>query len=197
MAIGQLGHSALQTVLAECDPSEADLEVLAVDEVFSYWRVLRRSMRMEQAFGISMFVTTFESFGGAFPMLSELSGYRRLMTELDEVLALPYHEAREGMERLETQARQGRWGILQATLYPALGGAATWAAKVEAMHRLDNLALAATAYRIKRGDAAELTVLVDTDTSKENVCRAATSRDWTVESVERDGSGFRIKIAAQ
>ncbi len=151
MAIGQIGHSALQTVLAHCDPSEADLEGLAVEEVFSYWRLFRRSMRMEQAFGLSMFVTTFESTGARFFLLNELSGYRGLMVELDEVLALPYHEACEGMERLETQAREGRWGILQTLLYPALGKIATQAAAAEARHRLDNLALAGTAYRIEHG----------------------------------------------
>jgi hypothetical protein len=149
MAIGQIGHSALQDVLAHCEPSGGDLEVLAVDEVFSYWLLFRRSMRMEQAYGLSMFATMIDR--GAFFLLNEVSGYRSLMMELDRVLALPCHEAREGMKRLETQAREGRWGILQAMLYPALGRAASAAVEAEARHRLDNLALAATAHRIKRG----------------------------------------------
>ena len=88
---------------------------------------------------------------GGFFLLKEMSLYRSLMLQLDEVLAVPYDEAREGMKRLETEAREGRWGILQALLYPALGRIATEAAAAEARHRLDNLALAATAYRIKHG----------------------------------------------
>ncbi len=152
-AIGQIGHSALQNVLAHCEPSEADLERLAADEVFSHWRLFQRSMRMERAFGLSTMVETCESTSGmgGFFLLKEMSLYRSLMLQLDEVLAVPYDEAREGMKRLETEAREGRWGILQALLYPALGRIATEAAAAEARHRLDNLALAATAYRIKHG----------------------------------------------
>jgi len=46
---------------------------------------------------------------------------------------------------------------------------------------------------IKGGDADELEVLVDTDTSKENVVRAATSQGWKYDAVaNEDDDGFRI-----
>ena len=45
--------------------------------------------------------------------------------------------------------------------------------------------------RIVKG---EIIVLVDTDTSKENVSRAATSRGWQVKAVESEGVGYRIRI---
>jgi hypothetical protein len=150
MAIGAHGHLTLQTVLAECDPSEEDLAGL-IDEVYSYWRLYRRSMRMEQAFSLSQFATELESIRGAFFILPELSGYRSMMAELDGVLALPYREAREAMGLLETQALAGRWGILQELLYPALGRAAVASVRAEARRRLDNLAVAATAHRIRHG----------------------------------------------
>jgi TusA-related sulfurtransferase len=47
---------------------------------------------------------------------------------------------------------------------------------------------------IKRLGAGEILVLVDTDTSMENVSRAATSRGWTVASAEPDGDGYRIVV---
>ena len=155
IAIGEMGHSTLQIVLNDCDPSEADLAGLQVDEVFSYWRLFRRSMRMERAFGLSTMVEMLESTTGgmgAFFLLKELSGHRSLMLRLDQVVALPYHEAREGMDQLETEAKEGRWGMLQRLLYPSLDRSATMAAEAEARHRLGNLALAATAYRIKHGE---------------------------------------------
>jgi len=47
---------------------------------------------------------------------------------------------------------------------------------------------------IKAGEAAELEVLVDTDTSKENVSRAAGSRGWTVTNVREEGDGYAVII---
>jgi KaiC/GvpD/RAD55 family RecA-like ATPase len=40
----------------------------------------------------------------------------------------------------------------------------------------------------------EILILVDTDTSKENVSRAATSQGWQVKDVQPEGEGYRIKI---
>jgi len=38
-------------------------------------------------------------------------------------------------------------------------------------------------------------VLVDTDTSKENVSRAAESQGWLVKDVQEDGEGYKITIS--
>jgi len=46
--------------------------------------------------------------------------------------------------------------------------------------------------KIKKG---EIVILVDTDTSKENVSRAATSQGWNVKSVEPEGIGYRITVS--
>ena len=48
---------------------------------------------------------------------------------------------------------------------------------------------------IKKGSESEIVVLVDTDTSKENVSRAAQSQGCTVTGVEPDGDGYQISIA--
>ncbi len=45
--------------------------------------------------------------------------------------------------------------------------------------------------RIQKG---EIVILVDTDTSKENVCRLAASRGWEVKSIEPGGAGYKIVI---
>lgn len=47
---------------------------------------------------------------------------------------------------------------------------------------------------IKAGNERELEVLVDTDTSKENVSRAAEHQGWTIANVMEDGSGYKIII---
>lgn len=48
---------------------------------------------------------------------------------------------------------------------------------------------------IKRLASGQLEVLVDTDTSKENVSRAATSQGWEVKNILPDGDGYRLVLA--
>jgi TusA-related sulfurtransferase len=52
-----------------------------------------------------------------------------------------------------------------------------------------------TMEEMKRLNKGEIVVLVDTDTSKENVSRAATSRGWQVGDVREEGEGYRITIS--
>jgi len=47
---------------------------------------------------------------------------------------------------------------------------------------------------MKEMDQGRIDILVDTDTSKENVLRAAGSQGWQEAGVEPDGAGFRITI---
>jgi TusA-related sulfurtransferase len=50
---------------------------------------------------------------------------------------------------------------------------------------------------IKKINKGELVILVDTDTSKENVSRAATTQGWQVKSVESEGIGYRITVSKE
>lgn len=52
-----------------------------------------------------------------------------------------------------------------------------------------------TMNEIKKGNDHELVVLVDSETSRENVSRAASSQGWTVKGIERENGGFRLTIA--
>jgi TusA-related sulfurtransferase len=54
-----------------------------------------------------------------------------------------------------------------------------------------------TVNEIKKVQKGEIVILVDTDTSKENVSRAAVSKGWRVKSVEPEGSGYRMLIARE
>ena len=47
---------------------------------------------------------------------------------------------------------------------------------------------------IKKLGKGEIEVLVDTDTSKENVSRAAESQGWRVQEIREEGEGYRIEI---
>lgn len=52
-----------------------------------------------------------------------------------------------------------------------------------------------TVNAIKKGDQDQLTVLVDTDTAKENVSRATNAQGWKVLDIQPEGEGYQIKIA--
>ena len=49
--------------------------------------------------------------------------------------------------------------------------------------------------KIKKADKGEIQVLVDTDTSKENVSSAATSKGWEIKDIQEEAEGYRITIA--
>lgn len=51
-----------------------------------------------------------------------------------------------------------------------------------------------TLNRIKETDKGQIDVLVDTDTARENVSRAATSKGWNVKDVQSDGQGYRLTL---
>jgi TusA-related sulfurtransferase len=47
---------------------------------------------------------------------------------------------------------------------------------------------------MKKHDKGEIEILVDTDTSRENVSRATHSKGWQVKYVHEEGEGYRIII---
>lgn len=47
---------------------------------------------------------------------------------------------------------------------------------------------------IKKMNQGEIVVLVDTDTSKENVSRAAESQGWQVKEISPEDEGYRLTI---
>lgn len=51
-----------------------------------------------------------------------------------------------------------------------------------------------TLTEIKKTEKGAIEVLVDTDTSKENVSRAAESQGWRIDALVNEGDGYRIKI---
>ena len=51
-----------------------------------------------------------------------------------------------------------------------------------------------TSDAIKTAEETQIIVLVDTDTSRENVTRAATSQGCTVKEVSPDGGSYRILL---
>ena len=52
-----------------------------------------------------------------------------------------------------------------------------------------------TLAEIKQGQEKEIVVLVDTDTSKENVTRAAESQGCQITDVIPEGEGYRITLS--
>jgi len=51
--------------------------------------------------------------------------------------------------------------------------------------------------KIKTVGSGRIVILVDTDTSRENVCRAAASQGWQIKKVQPEGQDFRITITKE
>ncbi len=51
-----------------------------------------------------------------------------------------------------------------------------------------------TLNEIKKVNKGEIVIIVDTDTSGENVSRAAQSQGWQIADVQSEGEGYRITI---
>jgi TusA-related sulfurtransferase len=47
---------------------------------------------------------------------------------------------------------------------------------------------------IKKANATDMVVLVDTEASRENVSRAVESQGWKVDSIGTEGETFRLEI---
>ncbi|NMA91995.1 MAG: preprotein translocase subunit TatB [Firmicutes bacterium] len=47
---------------------------------------------------------------------------------------------------------------------------------------------------IKKAKKGDIVILVDTDTARENVSRAAGSQGWKVVEVQPEGEGYRITV---
>lgn len=54
-----------------------------------------------------------------------------------------------------------------------------------------------TLNEIKNVTRGEIVIMVDTDTSRENVSRAAESQGWKVTDVQPEGEGYRITITRE
>lgn len=54
-----------------------------------------------------------------------------------------------------------------------------------------------TLNRMMEIERGQIEILVDTDTSKENVSRAATSKGWIVKDIQEDGPGYRMILEKQ
>jgi tRNA 2-thiouridine synthesizing protein A len=51
-----------------------------------------------------------------------------------------------------------------------------------------------TMEKIKKLKKGEIEVLVDTDTSRENVSRAAVSQGWKVAAIKQADTGYELKL---
>ena len=52
-----------------------------------------------------------------------------------------------------------------------------------------------TMNKMKELGSGQIVILVDTDTSRENVSRAAAGKGWEIKAARTDGSGYRLTIS--
>ncbi len=156
-----MANAALQDVLRTCHPSLADLKEAPVDQTFSCWRVLHRSMEGEGHSAWPPSRTRPMRRATASSWRNELRGYRSLMQAYDTIdrrALLPGQGGHRpagqgGAQRPGRHVRRHACRRHSAGLPPPPPAP-------RRPYELDNMALAATAYRIEHGafpkEAADL-----------------------------------------
>jgi hypothetical protein len=175
VAIDRIAVATLEDVLAQgVKPDE--FATLAIADV-SYMRELQRDIRMEEAaLGLPIYLAVsagavgdslwlrevIAPLGGAYALgtplyrvfflQDDLASYRRYMKAYADLAGRPYAEARGDWEELERRIRSDRaGGIVSSLSLPAVQRCVTLATRADAGHRLAQLALAALAFRAKKG----------------------------------------------
>jgi hypothetical protein len=181
VACDALADNGLENVLHLSNPNAADLNALGEARIPGYRRAYKRSMIMEEAFGLSAFamlsadsgdlIGTLEMMqsGSArsaalgrllsplaaawrvFALPGELAAYRSRLQEVQQLSLQPYHQTAQQWKDMESRLETKPGGIMVSLLLPALSRCAASTAGVEARRHLANLAVAAERYRLKEG----------------------------------------------
>jgi hypothetical protein len=91
------------------------------------------------------------SFYRVFFLSGDLAAYRRTMMRFQELAERPYFQVRKELEAFEMAFRRHQGGILTKLMMPAVVKCVMAAARRDALRELRRLAVAVTAYRIKKG----------------------------------------------
>jgi hypothetical protein len=172
-AVEQIATRALEEVLSRSTPPAEDLALVAREGHTTVRDDLVRAMRMEESAGCALFATLSEptatrwleqdlgdpaglriiqsSFYRVFFLKGDLAAYRRAMRGFQELVERPYFRVRQDLDAFEMAFRRRQGGILTKLLMPAVVKCSRASANADALRELRELALAATAYRIKHG----------------------------------------------
>ncbi len=172
VAIETIGRDTLEKVLAQGQPTAADLAVLRDLEPVHYRQALRRSLKMEEALGLSMFVMASEgdvavvegranedepafAVGAAlwrlFYLPEDLDGYRQWMRQFGGSLLRPYADGAESDAQLARPEASIPRGYISRMLIPASAKVTHAAARGDVSRRLVLLGTAVAEYRAREG----------------------------------------------
>lgn len=175
-AIDGMGNQALEHALSTGRATEADLLPLLAEDAASYQNCFARSLRMEEAFGLSAFadlgdessgLVSQEALGAVgswslphmlfriFLLSDDARSYREIMTRGQDAARKPFTQAKERWQELEQIGDRGGFGFLTRLLVPALGSAARTGARTDARRRLARTAVAMELARLRRGSQPE------------------------------------------
>lgn len=174
IAVDATASDSLQFLLANASVSTEDLALVDIDESVSYRRLLERSFRMEEAFGMYVFGQMGEDFDlrmfedgpspgptgigplyRVFLLNDDLIAHRRAFESLRSMTGGPYYDTKDRWTSFEKNVVAGPRGLLTSMLLPALAKCAETAARGDAKRDTARVALAACRYRIVQGHLPE------------------------------------------
>ena len=174
-AIEHIASDTFQYVLEHGNLTQENVKAIRLNPSLSFNRVLHRGMRMETAFGISIFnilspstASTAVHYIGkpAYPASvasapyrvflwkNDLSSYLQRMHKYEELSAQSYHESIQEWKSLgkEFRGQMKAGGFLSTMITPALSRMSELSAQADAKHRLALLATAMLRYNLAEGE---------------------------------------------
>ena len=167
-AIDRIALKAFQVIVSSGPVTEDELAQIKLQATISYQHLFERSMRMEEAFGGSVFcdmalgkigaaglagefgvLENLLSLYRVFLLADDVAAYHKLMARHRELASKPYAAAASEWAKIDDELCANLGGPLTAALLPALNRAAQASAEADANRRLAELALAMLRYRAK------------------------------------------------
>jgi len=169
-AIQETAIDTLQAVLETGNITRHNLEEIQLNENVSFRRLFERSLRMEEAFGMTVFCEIGDAFSldeltavvesddavpipgvasayRVFVLSEDVAAHRRFVTKFRQAASQPYHQAKKQWEGFDEELQADRVGVIARLLLPTVAGCARQAARFDARRRAALLAVAACRYR--------------------------------------------------
>jgi len=172
-AMTQLVFETFQYMSTHGEMTKEGLEAITLNPGRNFHDLVRRSFRMETAFGTYMFTmddisSVFATWDNKEPSTREvilanfttpwrvflwrkdMEAYQQYVRRRDELNAMPFHQAVHELRGMDLLIR---WpgGLLTAVIMPSLIKAVEMAVEMDAKHRLMILAVAMWQYRLAEG----------------------------------------------
>jgi hypothetical protein len=173
-AIDNMAIDTLQSIINNHSLKTEDLDKINISGTFSYFRLMQRSMRYEDALRLNWLADTACKTDGnywsinsrvlpiarilfnTFLLDNEIKVHRWYSQQINSLLDKPYYETKEEWKKIFNHPKNAPRALFIDLTMAALDRGAVGMARGDAQRRIVELVLAACRYRVKNGKYPEI-----------------------------------------